>query len=83
MFVNTSKNKTMNTSQEIEKHNKAIEILDRIESIERQIKFNKEHIVATKGYFPDLEAKYIRQIEKGKERIKLLIENLPKFESYV
>ena len=68
----------MDTRQEIQKHEKAIEILERIESIERQIKFNQEHIVAMKGYFPDLEAKYIRQIEKGKKRIKFLSENLPK-----
>ena len=73
----------MDTRQEIQKHENAIEILEQIESIERQIKFNKEHIVAMKGYFPDLEAKYIRQIEKYKKRIKFLSENLPKFESYV
>ena len=55
---------------------KCIEIIERIEYHESVIRLNLEHIIALKGYFPELSNKYSQNVLKREKNIKALNEEL-------
>ena len=70
----------MNTTELIKRHEAAIELLEEIQSYEKEIQSREETITNIKGYFPDLIEYEKKAIKKLKNKIVILkVKNVQSF----